>query len=195
MRTVTATDANRNFSGLLRDVASGESILIVSRGTPVATMIPVDAKHAVTAAKETLLSRLAGQKATGERDWTRNELYGGLSRAHRIGYQHLGLCRRDRGQYPAGRFSRPYTNASTCPGRDSRAMSGGAVSRPDRQSTARRRIRARSGFGMGRRIRDSRQHMDGISISHGGGSEPQPASMGCLDSCCGRGATLPPASQ
>jgi len=77
MRTVTATDANRNFSGLLRDVASGESILIVSRGTAVAKISPVDAKNAAMAAKETLLSRLSEQKATGQRDWTRNELYRG----------------------------------------------------------------------------------------------------------------------
>jgi len=76
MRTVTATDANRNFSGLLRDVAAGESILIVSRGTPVAKMSPVDAKNAAMAAKEILLSRLSGQKAVGRRDWTRDELYG-----------------------------------------------------------------------------------------------------------------------
>ena len=75
MRTVTATDANRNFSGLLRDVASGESILIVSRGAPVAKISPVDAKTAAMGAKEALLSRLSGQKATGRRGWTRNELY------------------------------------------------------------------------------------------------------------------------
>ena len=75
MRTVTATDANRNFSGLLRDVASGESILIVSRGSPVAKISPVDAKGAALAAKETLLSRLSEQTALGQRGWTRNELY------------------------------------------------------------------------------------------------------------------------
>jgi prevent-host-death family protein len=77
MRTVTATDANRNFSGLLRDVAYGESILIVSRGTPVARISPANAKTGATAAKESLLIRLSGQKATGPRDWTRNELYNG----------------------------------------------------------------------------------------------------------------------
>ena len=77
MRTVSATDANRNFSGLLRDVASGESVLIVSRGTPVAKISPVEAKNAAIAAREALLSRLSGQQATGRRDWTRNELYSG----------------------------------------------------------------------------------------------------------------------
>ena len=75
MRTVTASDANRNFSGLLRDVASGESILIVSRGTPVATISPADEKARGVAAKKSLLQRLSRQEATGRRDWTRNELY------------------------------------------------------------------------------------------------------------------------
>ena len=77
MRTITASDANRNFSGLLRDVASGESILIVSRGTPVAKISPVDEKTNGTAARESLLLRLSAQKATGRRDWIRNELYSG----------------------------------------------------------------------------------------------------------------------
>lgn len=75
MRTITASDANRNFSGVLRDVASGESILIVSRGTPVAKISPVDVKNSRTAAKESLLLRLASQSSSGQRDWTRNELY------------------------------------------------------------------------------------------------------------------------
>ena len=77
MRTITASDANRNFSSLLRDVASGESVLIVSRGTPVARISPVDVKNGRMAAQEALLLRLSGQNATGERDWTRNDLYDG----------------------------------------------------------------------------------------------------------------------
>lgn len=75
MRTITASDANRNFSGLLRDVASGESVLIVSRGTPVAKISPVENRGSRTAAKESLLLRLTGEKLTGHRDWTRNDLY------------------------------------------------------------------------------------------------------------------------
>ena len=75
MRTITASDANRNFSGLLRDVASGESVLIVSRGTPVAKISPVDTKEGRIAAKDSLLFRLSGQDAIGQRDWSRNDLY------------------------------------------------------------------------------------------------------------------------
>ena len=75
MRTITASDANRNFSGLLRDVASGESVLIVSRGTPVAKISPVDINGSRAVAKESLLCRLSGQNPTGQRDWSRNDLY------------------------------------------------------------------------------------------------------------------------
>ena len=75
MRTITASDANRNFSGLLREVVSGESVLIVSRGTPVARISPVTVSASRLAAKESLLLRLSGQSAAGGRDWTRNDLY------------------------------------------------------------------------------------------------------------------------
>ncbi|MDR0826401.1 MAG: type II toxin-antitoxin system prevent-host-death family antitoxin [Desulfovibrio sp.] len=75
MRTVTASDANRNFSGLLRGVAGGESVVIISRGTPVAKMSPVDAKTGRQAARHSLLHRLENQCASGQRNWTRDELY------------------------------------------------------------------------------------------------------------------------
>ena len=75
MRVVTASDANRNFSGLLRDVTAGESILILSRGTPVARISPVDAENGRSVARESLLHRLESQKSTGRRNWARDELY------------------------------------------------------------------------------------------------------------------------
>jgi prevent-host-death family protein len=77
MRTVTASDANRNFSGLLRSVAGGESVVIVSRGTPVAKMSPVNDKPSRQAARHSLLHRLESQSASGQRNWTRDELYEG----------------------------------------------------------------------------------------------------------------------
>ena len=36
MKTVTAAEANRQFSTGLREVAHGESVLVTSRGKPVA---------------------------------------------------------------------------------------------------------------------------------------------------------------
>ena len=41
-RTISASEANQHFSELLRDVAEGESFTVMSRGRPVARVLPVD---------------------------------------------------------------------------------------------------------------------------------------------------------
>jgi prevent-host-death family protein len=77
MQTLRATDANRQLSSVLRQVAQGEEFLVVSRGKPVATILPVkktDTSH--RAARNLLLKRLSTQVVTGTRSWTRDELYG-----------------------------------------------------------------------------------------------------------------------
>jgi trigger factor len=43
MKTISAADANRHFSGVLRDVASGEVVTVLSRGKAVATIGPAAA--------------------------------------------------------------------------------------------------------------------------------------------------------
>lgn len=76
MQTLRATDANRQLSSVLRQVAQGEEFLVVSRGKPVATILPVkktDTSH--RAARNLLLKRLSTQEVTGSRSWTRDELY------------------------------------------------------------------------------------------------------------------------
>lgn len=75
MKTMTAGDANRRFSSLLREVAQGEVITVVSRGTPVATITPAERSKQRLSAKYALLERLRQQRAEGSRDWTRAELY------------------------------------------------------------------------------------------------------------------------
>jgi len=44
MKTITASNANRGFSHLMREVSRGEEITILSRGTPVAKIISVDSE-------------------------------------------------------------------------------------------------------------------------------------------------------
>jgi prevent-host-death family protein len=76
MKTISAGDANRHFSSLLRDVATGEIITVLSRGKPVATLSPArsaDAQRQL--ARLSLLERLRQQKVSGVRNWTRDELY------------------------------------------------------------------------------------------------------------------------
>ncbi|MDF1594369.1 MAG: type II toxin-antitoxin system prevent-host-death family antitoxin [Desulfobacterales bacterium] len=76
MKTITAANANRGFSNLLREVSKGEEITILSRGTPVAKITSVNsAALQKNAMKNLLLSRLKAQDVTGSRNWTRDELY------------------------------------------------------------------------------------------------------------------------
>ena len=76
MKTVTASDANRQFSSVLREVAHGEIITVTSRGKPVATISPAKVANAQrSVAKMTLLKRLSKQATTGTRNWKRDDLY------------------------------------------------------------------------------------------------------------------------
>jgi len=76
MQTVRAVDANRQFSNVLKQVSQGEEFLVVSRGKPVATILPFrKADNAHVAARGLLLERLCNQELIGVRTWTRDELY------------------------------------------------------------------------------------------------------------------------
>jgi prevent-host-death family protein len=76
MQSISSADANRHFSALLREVAAGEEIVVVSRGKPVARIVGVNsANESRVAAKSSLLKRLKTQKPTGARNWSRNDLY------------------------------------------------------------------------------------------------------------------------
>ena len=79
VRSVTATEANRSFSKLLRAAERGESIEITSHGRKVATLMPAlpeaadrEARHAALAA---LKKRWATQKRITVGGWSREELY------------------------------------------------------------------------------------------------------------------------
>ena len=76
MKTLSAANANRQFSSVLREVAHGEVVTVTSRGKPVATISPVQtANKQRNAAKKILLARLNTRAATGKRNWSRDELY------------------------------------------------------------------------------------------------------------------------
>lgn len=76
MRTISATEANRQFSSLLHDAASGTVITVLSRGKAVATIGPASVeKNIQQVARAQLLDRLREQQPSGARSWTRDELY------------------------------------------------------------------------------------------------------------------------
>ncbi len=75
---VSAADANRRFSLLLRGVREGNSYVVTSHGKPVARIIPAGKRDEVAAgARSTLLSRLEKQPIIDAGRWTRDELYEG----------------------------------------------------------------------------------------------------------------------
>ncbi|HWE06922.1 MAG TPA: type II toxin-antitoxin system prevent-host-death family antitoxin [Rhizomicrobium sp.] len=74
--SVSASDANRKFSLLLRRVREGQSYVVTSHGKPVARLIP-PGKHdkAAADARSALLARLRKQRVVHAGRWTRDELY------------------------------------------------------------------------------------------------------------------------
>lgn len=73
---VSAAEANRRFSLLLRGVREGRSYVVTTHGRPVARLIPAG-KHEDLAmgARMALLSRLEKQPVVQATRWTRDELY------------------------------------------------------------------------------------------------------------------------
>ena len=73
---VTAADANRDFSKLLRAVRDGDSFVITSHGRPIAKIIPFTTEDRVrAAAKKRLMAHLRAQPIMNIGPWTRDELY------------------------------------------------------------------------------------------------------------------------
>ncbi|HZT19489.1 MAG TPA: type II toxin-antitoxin system prevent-host-death family antitoxin [Dongiaceae bacterium] len=73
---ISAADANRSFSRLLRGVREGRSYVVTSHGTPVARIVPAAGHEGAGAgARAALLSRLEKQPVLRARRWRRDDLY------------------------------------------------------------------------------------------------------------------------
>ncbi|KZD12146.1 type II toxin-antitoxin system Phd/YefM family antitoxin [Oceanibaculum pacificum] len=73
---VSAAEANRKFSLILRQVREGHSYVVTSHGRPVARIVPADARGDVASgARKTLLMRLEAQPILDTGHWSRDELY------------------------------------------------------------------------------------------------------------------------
>ncbi len=79
MRTVSAAEANRHFSKLLRAVQAGERVVITSRGKPVAEMTPAndmaDTDAVRRRAVDEFIARLRAQPALNLPRATRDDAY------------------------------------------------------------------------------------------------------------------------
>jgi prevent-host-death family protein len=75
-KAISAADANRRFSELLRTVKTGRSVVVTSHGKPVAKISPViEDDRAAEGARSALFARLRRERAVNAGRWTRDELY------------------------------------------------------------------------------------------------------------------------
>jgi prevent-host-death family protein len=75
-KAISAADANRRFSELLRTVKKGRSVVVTSHGKPVAKIMPiVEDERAAAAARSDLFARLKKERTVKIGRWTRDELY------------------------------------------------------------------------------------------------------------------------
>ncbi len=78
--TISAAEANRAFSRLLRGVCEGRSYLVTAHGRPVARLVPANSgneneRRVRGAALRALIERVRRQPALDVGRWTREELY------------------------------------------------------------------------------------------------------------------------
>ncbi|MCO6439909.1 MAG: type II toxin-antitoxin system prevent-host-death family antitoxin [Nitrococcus mobilis] len=77
MKIITAREANQHFSRLLREAAEGKTIVVTSRGKPVAQITGLTAKadDRLEARKRAFVNELRSRKTSSIEPWSRNELY------------------------------------------------------------------------------------------------------------------------
>ena len=76
-KAISAAEANRKFSQVLREVREGHSYVVTSHGKPIARIVPIGEHDDRTArgARVALLSRLRAEPVIDVGHWTRDELY------------------------------------------------------------------------------------------------------------------------
>lgn len=74
-KIITASEANREFSRVLREVGSGVSYTITVHGKPVADLTPRVDREKMEKAKQKLLRHLRAQKPMNSGPWSRDEAY------------------------------------------------------------------------------------------------------------------------
>ena len=75
-KIISATDADRDFSRLLKHVQDGNSYTVTSDGRPVARIVPVeDLVIDRESAKKRLIEELRSRPILNTGPWTRDELY------------------------------------------------------------------------------------------------------------------------
>jgi prevent-host-death family protein len=73
-RAISASEANQQFSELLRGVADGESFTVISRGRAVARVTPID-QRGEQRSLQRLLTFVSGLPVRHSGIWSRDDLY------------------------------------------------------------------------------------------------------------------------
>ena len=73
-KTISAAEANRTFSRVLRDVREGQSFVVTSHGRAVARITPLKRERGGNA-RAALLNRLRSERVVKIGRWSRDELY------------------------------------------------------------------------------------------------------------------------
>jgi prevent-host-death family protein len=73
-RYVTATEANQNFSKMLRDVRAGYNVIVTSRGRPVAKLSASDPAPDKKSTED-FLAWLRSRPPVNAGPWKREDLY------------------------------------------------------------------------------------------------------------------------
>lgn len=74
-KAISAAEANRKFSQVLREVREGHSYVVTSHGKPVARISPHNHSASSKRVSEAFLRRLESQPIRRIGRWTRDELY------------------------------------------------------------------------------------------------------------------------
>jgi prevent-host-death family protein len=76
-KPISAAEANRRFSKVLRSVREGRSVVVTSHGKPVAKIVPAGQRDNGSAwrARAALVARLRAEPVIDVGRWTRDDLY------------------------------------------------------------------------------------------------------------------------
>ena len=74
-KAISAANANRKFSQVLREVREGRSYVVTSHGRPVARISPIGEERNAGRARDLLLKRVQSQPVISVGRWKREDLY------------------------------------------------------------------------------------------------------------------------
>jgi antitoxin (DNA-binding transcriptional repressor) of toxin-antitoxin stability system len=72
---MTETQANTDFTKIMKEIVSGNTVIILSKGRPIANITPIPQKPDKKLAEKKMYDHMSTIESTGIQKWTREELY------------------------------------------------------------------------------------------------------------------------